>query len=87
MFTDKIYPTIFNGVINIGGKYLTLKGIGTVIWFCTNDEEKLQTNEFNNALYFPESPVIILSATALSESMKDHDGTWVLTKRKYYIFT
>ena len=34
-----------------------------------------------------ESPFNILSATALAESMKDYEGTWVLAKMKYSIFT
>ena len=38
-------------------------------------------------LYFTDSPVNILSATALDEYMKDDEVTWVLTKKKYSIFT
>ena len=47
----------------------------------------MNTKILNNILYFTESPVNIPSETALTESMKDDDGTWVLTKRKYYIYT
>ena len=41
----------------------------------------------NNVLYFPDSPVNILSETEFFESMKDDEGTWALTKIKYSTFT
>ena len=44
----------------------------------------MNTKILNNILYFTESPVNIPSETALTESMKDDDGTWVLTKIKFY---
>ena len=71
----------------IGGKYLIPKWIGTVSWSWTDDEEQLHTEKFNNVLYFTDSLVKILSETAMAESMKYDEGTWVLTKMKYYIFT
>ena len=54
--------------------------------FWTNDEVQLHTNKLNDALYFPDSPVSILSATELAESSKDYCGIFVLTKGKYSIF-
>ena len=87
MFTDNIEPIISNGVATICGKDLITKGIGTVRWSWTNYRGKLCTNKFNNVLYFPDSTVTILSATALYESMKDYEVTWVLTIRKYSSFT
>ena len=41
MFTDKIQPIVSNGVETICGKDLITKGIGIVIWSCTDDEGKL----------------------------------------------
>ena len=70
-----------------GGKDIIPKGIFAVSWSCTDYEGHLHTNKFNNVLYLPESPVNILSATALAESMNGDEVTWVLTKIKYYIFT
>ena len=84
--TDKIEPMIYNGLETIGGKYLIPKGIFTVSWSWTEDREKLHTNKLNNILYFTYSLFNIISATKLSESMKDDERTWLLTKRKYYIF-
>ena len=65
MFTDKIKLMISSGVATIGGKYLITKGVGTVIWSCADDEGRLYKNKFNNVLYFSDSLVSILSATAL----------------------
>ena len=58
MFTDKIEPIISNGVVTIGGKGLITKLIGTVSWSWTDDERQL--------IFFPESPVSMLSETTLS---------------------
>ena len=84
MSPNKIEPIIYNGVATIGVKYLITKGIGAVSWSWTDDERKLHTKKLNNLLYFPDSPVNILSATELDEFMKDDEGTWVPTKRKSY---
>ena len=45
IFTENIYPIISNGVAAIGGKYLHLKGIGTVIWSWNYDKGKRHTNK------------------------------------------
>ena len=87
MFTDKIELIISNGVETIGEKDLIPKGIGTVSWSWNDDEGQVHTIKLNNVIYFPESPVNIISATALAESMKDDLGIWVPTKGKYSIFT
>ena len=62
-------------------KYPITKEIGTVNWSWTDDKGKLHTHKWNNVLYFIDSPLNILSETAMSESMKDDEGTWVRTKR------
>ena len=87
MFTDNIFPIISNGVATIGRKSLIPKGIGTVIWDWTDDKGKLRKNKLKNVIYFPESLVNTLSTNVLTESMKDNEGTWALTKIKYSIFT
>ena len=63
----------------ICGKDLIPKGISTVSWYWTDYEGQLHTKKLNNVIYFPDSPFNILSATALAESMKDDEVTWVLT--------
>ena len=72
MFTGKSYPVIYNVVTTIGGKYLIPKQIVTVSWYWTDDEGRIHTNNSNNVLYFPDSPLNILMATTLSESTKDN---------------
>ena len=86
MFTDKIEPIISNGVATIGGKYIIPRMIGKVSWYWNDDEVQLHTNKLNNVLYFTDSPVNILSATALAESMKDDEGSWLITKMEYSDF-
>ena len=80
MFTDKIDLIISNGVVTIGGNYPIPKDIGTVSWSWTDYEGQLHTNKPKNIFYFTDSPVNILSAAALAESMKYDEETWVITK-------
>ena len=71
----------------IGGKYLIPDRIGTVRWSWTDNEGQLQKNQLNNLLYFTDSPLNILSTTALAELIKDGERTQMITKIKYSIFT
>ena len=75
IFTDKIDPIIYNWVATICGKYLFPKMIGIVIWSWTYDEVQMHIKMFNNVIYFTESPVNMLSVTALYESTKDDEVT------------
>ena len=72
---------------NICRKDLIPIGVGTVSWSCTDYEGQMHTKKLNIVLYFPDSPDNILIATALTESMKDYEGKWVLIERKGSIFT
>ena len=85
MFTEKIDPIISNEVATIHGKDYIRNGFGTVSLYWNDDEGQLQTKKLNNLLYFTDSPCNIQSTTALSESKKDNEGTWVLTKREISI--
>ena len=85
MLNYKIEPIISNGVATIGGNYIIPKGIGTVRLSWTDDEGQLHTNKLNNVLYFPDSPVNILSATALAEFIKDDEEKWI-KKKEIIIF-
>ena len=71
MFNDKIDPITYNGVANIGGNDIITKGIGKFIWSWNDYEGQLKTKRLYNLLYFPDSPVNILRATALAEFTKD----------------
>ena len=85
MFTYKIEPIIKNRGADIGGKYTITKSIGTFRWSWTDNKGQLHTKKLNNVISFPDSPVNILSATALAKSIKDNKVTLV-QKIKYYIF-
>ena len=65
MFIYKIDPITTNGVVTIGEKYLTPKSIGIVSWLWNKDEVQINTKKLNNLIYFPDSPVNIISVTSL----------------------
>ena len=55
MFSDKIDPIIYNGVVTIGIKDLITKHIIAVSWsFDDDDERQLHTNKFTNILYISD---------------------------------
>ena len=65
-------------VATIGGKKNTSAGIGTVRWKWKDDNGVFHTFEIQDALYFPDSPVNILSVTNLqisSTMMKVQEST------------
>ena len=72
MFIGKIEPIIKNGVVKIGGKYLHQKGIGTVFGYLTGDEGQFHSKNLKNVLYFPDSPVNIITETELADSMENN---------------
>ena len=78
MLIDRIEPIIYNAVASIGWKDLIPKGIGMVSWSWTDSEGQPHTKKLKILLYFTESLVHTLSASALAESMKQDEGTWVL---------
>ena len=80
MLTEKIDSMISNIVATIGVKSLIQKEVGTISWSWNDYDRQMHTKKFNYVLYFPDSPVKILSSTSLAEYMKDYEGTWVLTK-------
>ena len=73
MFTEKIENITYNVVATIVVKYFIEKVIATVRQSWTDDDGQLQKKKINNVLQFMESPLNILFATELSESMKDDE--------------
>ena len=53
MFTDKIVPIIYNGVVTISGQDHITKGIGTVRWSWTDYEGQTHKNKLNDVIYLP----------------------------------
>eukprot|EP00957_Ditylum_brightwellii_P117619 8971051-Ditylum_brightwellii.AAC.1 len=60
-------PTM--GVATIGGIDHKLQGIGLVKIECKDDEGATHKYKLEKALYFPESPVNIISVTCLADQL------------------
>ena len=68
------------GVWTIGGAYFKPTGIVTVKWYWKDDEGNAHSHTLEHALYFPESPVNIISSTDSAYQYDDDDGTYIKTK-------
>lgn len=73
-------------VATIGGKMNKPSGIGTVEWKWKDDEGASHTERLEDVLYFPTSPINIMSVTAFAEQLGDEEGTGIDTKMKYSRF-
>ena len=66
------------------------EGIGSVRMSWRDDNGDTFDHVLTDVLYFPKSPVRILSTSKLSTEWGptiDEEGTWILSKRSYSIFT
>ena len=63
------------GVATIGGEDLRPSGIGTVKWSWEDDERKTHKFLLEKTLFFPTSPVNILSVSRLTDHFGDDEGT------------
>ena len=81
MFIGEIRRAEGHFVATIGGNKNSSAGIGTVRWRWKDDNGQEHTVDVHDVLYFPQSPVNILSITALADQYKDDDGTGIDTKR------
>ena len=81
MFVGKLHEVDIFGVATIGGTDFKPTGMGTVKWSCKDDEGKSHNHRLEHVLYFPESPVKIISSTALADQYDDSDGTYIKNKR------
>jgi hypothetical protein len=74
------------GVITIGGSNHHPEGYGDVSISLKDDDGNLCELRLSNVLYFPDSPVNIVSITCLAASLGDPEGTWVQTRWRYSVF-
>ena len=81
MFVSPPRRTTQHYVATIGGKQNAALGMGTVRWSWRDDHGKTHTLDLEDVLYFPQSPVNILSVTSLADQLHDDDGTGIDTKR------
>jgi len=81
-FLEGIQPTDQFYVATIGGEANSAQGMGTVRWTWRDDNGDSHTFDIQNVLYFPQSPVNMLSVTTLAGQLDDEDGTGIDTKRR-----
>jgi hypothetical protein len=73
-------------VATIGGKLNRPGGIGTVEWTWKDDTGESHTERLDNVLFFPQSPINIMSVTEFAKQLDDEEGTGIDTKMKYSRF-
>ena len=83
----EIIPCSDRCVATIGGSDLEAEGIFTVITQITDDNGTTSNIILENALYFPSSPVNIISITCLGDFLKDNYDTFIKTTRYASEFT
>jgi hypothetical protein len=75
------------GVLTIDKSSVRPIGIGTVIVGLHDNTGNLVKVKLTDCLYFPASPVKIISVTALASQLADEDGTWIQTRWRRSTFT
>ena len=80
MFVGEMHKMMSHTVATIGGKGHHSSGIGTVKWSWSDDQGTVHEHLVKDVLYFPESPINILSVTAFAGQLGDPDGTGIDTK-------
>ena len=86
MFIGEITPDTHSHVATIGGKQNKPRGVGTVRWTWKDDAGQRHSFDIDHVLYFPDSPVNILSVTKFAAQLKDDEGTGINTKRLHSEF-
>lgn len=76
-----------NQVMTVGSDALLPSGIGDVKVTWMDDEGIPYEIILRKVLYFPSSPVNVLSVTAFANQLCDDEGTWIQTKRNYSVFS
>ena len=75
------------GVLTIDESSSRPLGIGQVIVTIREDNGTMTDMVLHDCLYFPASPVKIISVTALAKTLNDTDGTWIKTCWQMSTFT
>ena len=86
MFVGDLSPVTNHKVATIGGKGHQPSGLGTVRWSWRDDKGTLHEYLVENVLYFPQSPINILSVTTFAKQLNDTEGTGIDTKQLYSRF-
>ncbi len=86
MFIGEIDSVESRAVATIGRKANRPSGIGTVKWEWKDDNGHKHSYLIKNVLYFPSSPINILSVTEFATQLDDNDGTGITTIRHHSTF-
>ena len=73
-------------VATIGSKLNRPEGTGTVEWKWRDDKGVTHTEQLENVIYFPQSPINIMSVTEFARQLNDEEGTGIDTEMKYSRF-
>ncbi len=79
MYVGDIVPVFSQAIVTIRGKSNKPSVIGTVQWSWKDDNGKLHIHLVKNVIFFPDSPVHILSITSFANKLNDYDGTSIHT--------
>ncbi|KAL7542834.1 hypothetical protein ACHAWF_007261 [Thalassiosira exigua] len=82
MFVGDLERVSTHKVATIGGKGHPASGIGTVKWRWRDDTGQEYQYLIENVLFFPQSPINILSITSFAQQLKDTKGTGILTLQR-----
>ena len=81
MYVGELRPIESHKVATIGGKGHSPAGIGTVKWSWNDDCGHKHEYLVENVLFFPQSPINILSVTEFAKQLNDKEGTGIDTKQ------
>ena len=81
MFVGDLSEELSHTVATIGGKRHMPSGVGTVKWRWNDDNGTYHEYLVENVLYFPQSPINVLSVTKFACQLKDTEGTGIDTKQ------
>ena len=83
----KLSASASSSVVTIGGSDFYPTSIGDVKLTWTDDEGIPYRTVLKDIVYFPNSPVNVLSVTAFAAHLNDDDGTWIKTARHQSVFS
>ncbi len=79
MFVSEIRPLQSHVVATIGGLENQAAGIGDIQWGWKDHSGQNHTYCIRNVLYFPKSPINMLSVTEFANQLNDNKGTRITT--------
>ena len=75
------------GILTTGGANKFPHSIGDIKVSWINSTDTVLHYILKDTVYFPNSPVNIISITVFADQLEDDEGSSIMTKRRYYVFT